>query len=226
VRGFQNVLEACRLQKVSKVISSSSVGVYGVPITDPVTEEAPLSWQRLPSSSILYSAGKVMAEGLAQTYREKFGIDYVALRYSSVYGERQHKRSVMGGHVAETCRRIRRGEAPIIEGDGNQVQDYIHVADVARANLMAMESSTTGVGINVVAGEDIPLKRIVETALRASGTTLRAEYKPMGLVPLPPTRRLGFSRQKAKDLLSWEPQVSIEEGIARVLRWVDEGEAQ
>lgn len=224
VRGFQNALEACRLRNVARVVVSSSVGVYGVPTDDPVTEASPLSWQNLPSASILYSAGKVMAEGLAQTYAQTYGLDYVALRYSSVYGERQHRRAVMGGHVAETCRRIRRGEAPIVDGDGTQVQDYVYVGDVARANLMAMEGRATGIGINIVGGEDVPLKRIAETALRVSASPLEPEYRSMGPVPLPPTHRLGFSRERARELLGWEPQVTIEEGVARVLRWIDQHE--
>jgi UDP-glucose 4-epimerase len=222
VRGFQNALEACRLQKVKKVVISSSVGVYGVPQDVPTTESSPLNWQNLPPASILYSAGKIMAEGLAQIYRERYGIDFVALRYSAVYGERQHQRAVMGGHIAETCRRIRRGEAPIVEGEGIQVQDYVYVADVARANLLAMERSIAGVGINIVAGQDTSQARIVEIALQACASALKPTSKSMGPVPLPPTTHLGYSRQRAKEDLGWEPQVSIEEGIGRVLRWVDE----
>ena len=94
-----------------------------------------------------------MGEGLARLYHQRYGIDFVALRYSAVYGERQHRRAVMGGHIAETCERIRCGQPPIIDGDGRQVQDYVYAGDVARANLMAMESPVTGEGINICAGD-------------------------------------------------------------------------
>ena len=183
-----------------------------------------MRWQTTPPASMLYAAGKVIAEGLAQLYQQRYGIDFVALRYSGVYGERQHRRAVMGGHIAETCRRIRRGEPPFIDGDGSQVQDYVYVGDVARANLMAMESAVTGEGINIVSGQDTSQSRVVEIALQACGSTLKPERRPLGPLPIPPSARQAYSREKAKEVLGWEPQVSIEEGIAHVLRWIDQHE--
>jgi UDP-glucose 4-epimerase len=221
-RGFQNALETCRYQGVSKIVFSSSVGIYGTPRDDPTDEDSPLRWQGTPAPMALYFASKVMSESYANFYRERYGIDYVALRYSSVYGERQHKRAMMGGGIAEACERIREGLPPIVDGDGRQVQDFIYVGDVARANLMAMESAVSGEGINVVAGVDTSQNRIAEIILKATGTSLQPEYRPYtGPAKLAPLARYGFSRDKARRLLGWEPQVSVEEGIGRVLRWVD-----
>ena len=76
---------------------------------NPTDENSPMRWQIAPPATNLYSACKVIAEALAAMYLADHGLDYVALRYSAVYGERQHKRAVMGGHIAETCERIRRG---------------------------------------------------------------------------------------------------------------------
>jgi UDP-glucose 4-epimerase len=159
-------------------------------------------------------------------YKEKYGIDYVALRYTAVYGERQHGRAVMGGHIAESCMRIRNGEKPIIPGDGTQVQDYIYVGDLARGNLMAMESEVSGEAFNLVTGRDTSQKRIVELALEAAGSDLEPEYVPFKVLRLPPATRQCVSNAKAKRMLGWEPQVTIEEGVRRVLRWVDEKRAQ
>ena len=186
-----------------------------------MTEETPLRWQNTPPSTAIYSAGKVIGEGLAKTYMQNHGLDYVALRYSGVYGTRQHRRAMMGGHIADTCRRIRRGERPVVDGDGSQVQDYVYVGDVARANLMAMESSQSDEAFNIVAGADTSQARVVEIALTAAGSSLTPEYRPLGHLPVPASLRQGYSRDKAKRLLQWEPQVSIEDGIARVLAWVD-----
>ena len=221
IRGFQNGLEACRLAGVKKVVISSSVAVYGELADHDIVESTPLRWQNTAPSTMIYSAGKIIAEGLAQTSRERYGIDYVALRYSAVYGERQHRRAVMGGHIAETCRRIRRGEQPVIDGDGSQVQDYVYVGDVARANLMAMESAITGEGINIVSGESTSQARVVEIALEAAGSSLKPKYQSLGSLPLPASTRQGYSREKAKKVLQWEPKVSIEQGIAKVLAWID-----
>src|SRR5260221_11393200 len=96
----------------------------------------------------------------------------------------------MGGHIAETCERIRHGEPPIIDGDGWQVQDYIYAGDVARANLMAMESPVTGEAINICTGVDTAQGRIVEIATKACGSTLDPEYRPFKRTrPPPPTRQ-------------------------------------
>jgi len=165
---------------------------------------------------------QVLGEGLARLYQELHGMEFVALRYTAVYGERQHRRAVMGGHIAETCERLRRGEPPIIDGGGEQVQDYVYVGDVARANLLAMESAVAGEGFNIVSGVATSQKRIVEIATEASGSTLDPIHRPLVVTRLPPMTKIRFSREKARRLLGWEPQVSIEEGISRMLRWVDE----
>jgi len=221
IRGLQNALEACRVQGVKKIVLSSSIGVYGLLKDDPVDEDSPMRWQASPPATTLYGATKVIGESLARLYQQRHGIEWLALRYCSVYGERQHLRAVMGGHIAQTCERLRRGEPPVIDGDGRQVQDYVYVGDVARANVMAMESAVSGEGINVCSGVDTSQARVVEIVTQACGSSLKPEYRPFVVTRLPPATRQGFSRDKAKRLLGWEPQVSIEEGVSRVLRWVD-----
>jgi UDP-glucose 4-epimerase len=225
IRGVLNALETCRYQGVKKVVYSSSVGLYGWLEDETTDENSPFRWQVAPAASKMYGAGKIIGEALAQLYQERYGIDYVALRYCAVYGERQHGRAVMGGHIAETCLRIREGKPPVIDGDGSQVQDYVYVGDVARANLMAMESAVTGEGINIVTGRDTSQKRIVEIAIAACGSSIQPEYRPFKVLRLPPATRQGLSNQKAKRLLGWEPMVQIEEGVARVLHWVDQRRA-
>ena len=226
IRGLQNALEACRYQGVKKIVFSSSAGVYGAPEDDPTVEESPLRWQDLPPAMALYCASKVMGEGLLKLYQQRYGLDYCAMRYTAVYGERQHRRALVGGHIAETCRLVRAGKAPVVEGSGQQVYDYIHGADAARANLMAMESTVTGEGFNVCAGVATSQNRIVEIVLQACNSDLKPVHveKP-GAQKLPATARQSYSRDKAKRLLGWEPQVSIEDGVHRVLGWVDQQNA-
>jgi UDP-glucose 4-epimerase len=222
IRGMQNALDACRTQGVRKVVFSSSVGVYGVTEDDPTDENSPLRWQETPPALTLYGASKIIGEGLARLYHELYGIDFIALRYSAVYGERQHRRALRGGYIAETCARVRHGDVPIIDDDGSQVQDYVYAGDVARANLLAMESKVTCESINICSGVDTSQKRVVEIILEACESSLKPEYRPVTVTRLPPAARQAYSRAKAARLLNWEPQVSIEKGIGNVLRWIDE----
>ncbi len=223
IRGIQNALEACRYQGVKKIVISSSAGVYGEVGDDRTDESSPLRWENLTPAMGLYCSSKVVGEFLARHYHQRYGIDFVALRYSCVYGEHQHKRALKGLQIAQTCERVRSGKPAIIEGTGLEVLDYIHAADVARANLMAMESAVTGEGINVCSGVETSQQRMVEIVTQACGSTLKPEYRQsQSRASLPASATLGFSREKAKRLLGWEPQISIEEGIGRVLDWVDQ----
>jgi UDP-glucose 4-epimerase len=222
VRGTQNVLEAARYQHVKKAVLSSSVGVYGALGDEPNTDDSPLRWAGMPPALILYCASKVMGEGLGLLYQQRYGLDVLSLRYSAIYGERQHKRAAAVTQVVEAYERIRAGRPPVIDRDGTQVQDYIYVGDVARANLMAMTSAAAGAGMNIASGVDTSQKRVVELVLQACKSDLEPEYytDPAKLL-MPQQTKQGYSRARARELIGWEPQVSIEEGIHRLVAWLD-----
>lgn len=223
VRGAQNILEAARHQGVKKVVQSSSVGVYGALGDEPNSDDSPLRWAGMPPALILYCASKIMAEGLGQLYAQRHGLDFLALRYSAIYGERQHKRASAVSQVVEAWEHIRAGKAPVLERDGTQVQDYIYVGDVARANLLAMTSAASGTGMNIASGEDTSQNRVVELVLQACKSDLKPTYftDPNKLL-MPQQTKQGYSRARAKALIGWEPQVSIEDGIARLVAWLDQ----
>ena len=223
VRGAQNILEAARYQRVKKVVQSSSVGVYGALGDDPNTDDSPLRWAGMPPALILYCASKIMGEGLGQLYQQKYGVDFLALRYAAIYGERQHKRAIAVSQMVEAYESIRAGKAPVIERDGQQVQDYIYVGDVARANLLAMSSSASGTGMNIASGVDTSQNEVVELVLKACRSDLRPTYytDPNKLL-MPQQLRQQYSRSRARELIGWEPQVSIDEGIQRLVTWLDQ----
>jgi len=227
IRGLQNTLESCRHQRVRKIVLSSSAGVYGAPEDVPTTETSPLRWQSLAAPMTLYCASKVVGEGLARLYMERYGVDYVALRYTAVYGERQHRRALVGGHIAETCERIRAGLPPLLDGDGSQVYDYVYAGDVARANLMAMESEIAGEGINVCSGVETSQRETVALVAKACGANVQPQMRESSTAArLPSAGRQVYSREKAHRLLRWEPEVSLAEGVRRVLSWVDRRESE
>jgi UDP-glucose 4-epimerase len=222
IRGIQNVMEAARYRGVKKVVFSSSVGVYGAIGEEPNSEDSPLRWGAMQPAAVLYCASKVLGEAIGQLYDQKYGVDFVGLRYTALYGEKQHKRAMDGTRTIEAYERIRAGLRPQIEGTGEQVQDYIYITDAARANLMAMESSASRVGINIGSGQDSSRNLITELLLKSCGSDLKPEYhSDPSRVSMPAELKQGYSIARAKALIGWEPLVSIEEGIDRLVKWLD-----
>ncbi|SDO89352.1 NAD-dependent epimerase/dehydratase family protein [Afipia sp. GAS231] len=220
VEGQVNIFEACRYRNVKKVVFSSSVAVYGDPAPGLVDEQAPAQLSSFQPAAALYACTKLIGENLSKLYSAKHGIQAIGLRYSTVYGERQHYRGVNALYIMENYDRIARGEAPVITGDGSEVHDYIHVADVARANVMAMASDVTAESFNVVTGVATSLNRLVEILLSITGSSLKPVFKAGGgSVRSSVTDQLDFSRAKIEKMLGWVPEVSIEEGIRRLLEW-------
>lgn len=225
IRGLQNVLEAARVQGVKKVVFSSSTGVYGK-INEPPVENAPFHWDTLPPALILYSGSKIVGEGLCRLYLQKYGIGYAALRYGNLYGENQHKRAIDATRVVNAWERIRAGLPPEIEGDGTQVTNFVYIGDVGRANLLAMEGETNG-GYNIAGGRDTSFNEMTTAILKACGSDLKPEYKvDNAKVANPVVKKIGLSIEKARRELGWEPQVGIEEGMRRLVAWLDAEKAK
>ena len=219
--GMVNTLEACRFSGVRRVVFASSVAVYGAPAQHPITEDVGYVSAGLQPPSQLYGASKLMGEALCARYGRSVGLEFNSLRFASVYGERQHARAVNAVFVAQVCDQVRRGEAPIIEGDGSEVHDYVYVTDVARACALAMYSASHNHALNVATGVDTTSTRIAEIALRLCGRQdLAPQYREdRRAVRSAAGTRLGFSRAKASQEIGWEPRVSIEEGMRRLIDW-------
>lgn len=219
--GMVNTLEACRFAKVRRVIFSSSVAVYGNATDHPMVESTGYVSSGAQPPSLLYASSKLMGEALCARYMKAHGVEFNALRFASVYGERQHARAVNAVFVAQICDQVRRGEAPVIVGDGNEVHDYVYVTDVARACLLAMESRAHGHSINIATGVDSTHTEVADTALRLCS---RPDLKPVYLADKRAIKtaggtRLGFSRALAEETIGWVPQVNLEEGMRRLLQW-------
>jgi UDP-glucose 4-epimerase len=220
VQGMLSVFEACRYRNVGKVIFSSSIAVYGEPTADLIDETTPWTWSKLQPGAALYAASKIMGENFGKLYHDRHGVKSISLRYSSVYGERQHLRAVNSVYIVDTYDRLMRGERPIIPDDGREVHDYIHVADVARANLVAMESDVSRESFNVATGTATTLNRLVEIVREITGTHLQPEYKtPPGTIRAAVSTKLDFSVEKIERMIGWKAEISIEEGVRRTLAW-------
>jgi UDP-glucose 4-epimerase len=219
--GMVNTLEACRFSGARRVIFSSSVAVYGAPVQYPITEDVGYNSAGLAPPSLLYGSSKLMGEALCARYAKSFGLEFNSLRFASVYGERQHARAVNAVFVAQVCEQVRRGEAPVIQGDGSEVHDYVYVTDVARACVLAMQSASHGHALNVATGVDTTSTQIAQIALQLLNRhDLKPKYQEdKRAVKSAAGTRLGFSRDKASREIGWEPRVNIEEGMRRLIDW-------
>ena len=227
VRGVQNVLEACRIRGVKKIVYSSSVGLYGnaghLPLID---EETPFMMAGVNPTMMLYSASKLLGEQLCRFYAERHGLEYLSLRYSSIYGDRQHTHSINALHIVDMYRDILADRRPVIAGDGTEVHDYVFVDDIARANLLAMRSPATGEAITIATGQPRSLNDIVRYLLEIAGSKLEPEYRDdPGRLSFTSTKQLNYSRAKAGKLIGWEPQVTLRDGIERFAHWYQQTSA-
>lgn len=219
VRGMQNVLEGCRYRGVRKVVFSSTIGVYGTGDGVEFVEDTPLYWQDIHPGVALYACSKIIGESLLKLYKERYGVDYVNLRYASVYGARQHYRALNALRIMQNYDRIKRGEPPHRQ-DGDPVQDYVYASDVGKANILAMANdNANGQAFTIASGEDTPMSAVLDALIAATGTDLQPIDAPETGIKLTLSRSLNYRRDKAEKILGWKPQVSIREGVKKFVDW-------
>ena len=219
--GVLNTLEAARLAGVRRVILSSSISTYGNSTPDTLVEDVPFTSAGQQPATNLYGSSKLFGEAACAQYSRSYGLEYNLLRFSSVYGERQHARAVNAVFMAETYERVTRGEAPVIVGDGTEVHDYIHVSDIAAACVAAMGGVSQGNVMNIATGVHTTLNRVVEIVLDACDAShLRAEHRQdTRAVKSASLDHLHLSRARAEREIGWTPKVTIEDGIRRYIAW-------
>jgi UDP-glucose 4-epimerase len=202
VDGTLNVLEAARGAGVQKLVYSSASSVYG-DTNETMDESHPLG------ARTMYGASKLAGEYFVRAYGDLYGLEHVILRYMNVYGPRQE-----GGLVINVLRRIQSGEPPTIMGDGSASFDFVHVADVASANVRAMASDVTEGAFNVGGGNEASVREIVDKLLAATGSDLQPDVRANEVVPM--TRRVGSSEAAMREL-GWRPELDLERGLADVV---------
>lgn len=220
--GLLNTLEAARFANVPRIVFASSVAAYGNAEAETLTEDTPTVTATLSPVSAVYGVSKLFGESLCRLYAQKYGVAFNALRFASVYGERQHARAVNANFIAETYQLVRKGERPIIIGDGTEVHDYIHVTDIAAGCLSAMVSEQSGHVMNLATGIDSSLVDVVHTVLRVCQSNLQPDYRPdTRAVRSAGGTHLGFSPAKARAIIGWTPGVTLEDGIRRYGSWLE-----
>ena len=212
IDGTFNVLEASVAAKVKKVVFASSASVYGMADAFPTLEN-----HHPYHNQTLYGGAKVAGEQMLRAFHQMYGLDYVALRYFNIYGPRMDIYGVYTEVMIRWLEYIKRGEPPVIFGDGSQTMDFVYIEDVAVANILAAKSTVTDEIFNVASGEETSLLGLLETLLKVTGADLHPVFKPERSVN--PVRRRLASTEKAQRLLGFRARVGLEEGLGRLVEW-------
>lgn len=202
IGGTVSVLRAAHEGDVKRVIYAASSSAYGDQPTLPLTELMPAQ----PKSP--YGLQKYVGELYCKVWAEVYKLETVSLRYFNVYGPRFDPEGAYALVIGRFLKQRHAGEPMTITGDGTQTRDFTHVSDVVRANLLAAESPNVGKGevLNIGAGNN---KSINEIGQLIGGPSVRVEPR------LEPHDTLA-DITLAKQLLGWEPTVTLEEGIAEL----------
>jgi UDP-glucose 4-epimerase len=210
--GTFNVVEASARAGVTKLVASSSASVYGLAETFPTSES-----HHPYDNRTLYGALKTFNEGLLRSFNDTMGLPYVALRYFNVYGPRMDVHGKYTEVLIRWMERLAAGEPPLIFGDGTQTMDFVHVADIARANLLAARSDVSDDVFNIASGAETSLDDLAKALGVAMGVELGPEYGPERSVNAVP-RRLADTT-KARELLGFEARIDLDSGLRDLVRW-------
>jgi UDP-glucose 4-epimerase len=212
VDGTFNVVEAAAEAGVTKVIASSSASVYGL------AEEFPTTERHHPyNNDTFYGAAKAMNEATLRSFHAMKGLDYVALRYFNVYGPRMDIHGLYTEVLIRWMERIEAGNPPLILGDGLATMDFVHVADIARANILAARADVTDEVFNIASGTETSLRGLAAALSEVMKSDLAPEFGPARSVN-GVTRRLA-STSLASEKLGFRAQLSLNEGLQGLVDW-------
>jgi UDP-glucose 4-epimerase len=207
--GTLNVLECARHARVRRVVFAASSSAYGDTEVLPKVESMPAK----PLSP--YALQKHAGEVYCRLYHELYGLETVALRYFNVFGPRQDPKSEYAAVVPRFATACLRGEPATIHGDGQQSRDFTYVEDTVRANLLAADApKAPGCVINVAGGRRISLLELLAALQKITGTSVAPLHGPARAGDV---RHSLADTTRARELLGFEPQVSLDEGLRRTV---------
>jgi UDP-glucose 4-epimerase len=207
--GTVRMVEAAKNAGVKRFVYASSAAVYGPPHSLPISESHP--------------ANPISPYGLSKLAAEKFvlmhpaaGPEPVALRYFNVYGPGQDPQSPYSGVMTKFADAIRKGEGITVFGDGLQTRDFVHVADVVQATMLAASAKgCVGKAVNIGSGKEVSIGGMARMMIGASGKKIGINYEP---------KRSGDIEKSvadvslAKNCLGFEPKMAFEKGVSQLLQ--------
>lgn len=211
--GFINVLLASRDANVKRVVYASSSSVYGDSQILPKVENQ-IGKQLSP-----YAVSKMTNELYGEIFAKTYNMEIIGLRYFNIFGPRQNPQGEYAAAIPLFINALLNNTAPAINGDGEQTRDFTFVSNAVQANIKAMfvqNIKTEGEVFNIAVGERVSLNQLIEILKKLIGTNIQPIYRE---------ERSGDIRDsladisKAKNILNYQPQIKIEEGLKYTLDW-------
>jgi UDP-glucose 4-epimerase len=208
VRGTFNVCQAAAELPARVLFASTGGALYGNDAPIPTPE----SYVAQPLSP--YGASKLAGEAFVATQARSHALAHAVLRLGNVYGPRQNAHGE-AGVVAIFSDRLLNDEVPIVYGYGKPTRDYVHVADVTRAFLLAADNELTGT-FNIGWGKEVSVLELLEILQRAAGTNVDPQLEPLRPGELD---RSAIDSSAAAQGWGWRPEIPLEDGVAETFRW-------
>lgn len=209
VMGTVNILEACRKTGVKRVVFASTAAVYGD------VQELPIKESTAADTQSFYGLSKLTVEKYLEMYYRSFGLEYVVFRYANVYGERQCDGGE-GGVVSIFSRKVAKGEAVTVYGDGEQTRDFIYAGDIAEANYMALQTDYANCVYNVSTMSELSVNSLIEAFEEVSGSKVFIEKASLRAGDI---YRSCLDHQQIMSKLNWAPKTDFLTGLTRTYRW-------
>jgi len=209
VVGSHNVFATAADQGIQRVVYASSASVYGDPEKLPMHEDDKLN----PLTP--YCITKRTGEDLLRYYERRAGLSWIALRFFNVYGPGQKTTAYYTSVINHFVNRLRNGEAPVIDGAGDQSMDFIHVKDIARAVVLATESEKANAAINVGTGIDTSVAQLARILIDAIGADVEPQFNPREVL----VSRRAADTTRAKEMLGFEYSIPVGEGMTDLIRF-------
>lgn len=208
VVGNNNVFAAAADHGVRRIVFASSASVYGDPKKLPMHEDDELS----PLTP--YCIAKRTGEDLLGFYQRSKGLNWVALRFFNVYGPGQKPTAYYTSVINHFVKRLKTGQAPVIDGKGEQSMDFIHVHDIARSVVAALESEQGNVPVNIGTGIDTTVASLAEILIKAVGVDVEPQFNPREVL----VSRRAADITRAKEVLGWEPTITVGDGMTDLIK--------
>jgi UDP-glucose 4-epimerase len=212
VDGTFNVLEAAVEANVRKVVAASSASVYGLAEQYPTDER-----HHHHNNDTFYGAAKSFNQGMLRSFRAMYGLNYVGLLPFNVYGPRMDIHGVYTEVLIRWMDRIDSGMPPLIFGDGMQTMDFVYTEDIARANILAIQSDVAEGFYNVASGTETSLLDLATALLSVMDSDLQVEFGPARQVN-GVTRRVADTTAASRDL-GFTARIRLEDGLRRLVNW-------